>query len=182
MLDHEFFYIISIPVYVIFLISFIIKKLSISKIILYSFFYLYIISLVVVTIFPIPIQWLKEIWIYWWNNNFIPFYSIIDILSNSNLGIITKLKQILGNIIIFIPIGFLVPFIWKSKKNITNIFLLGIIFSFSIESLQYIISLLLWFSYKVTDIDDILLNTLWAIIGFFLYRIFQRGFTSEDKN
>lgn len=177
MLDYEFLYIISIPIYIIFLIVFISQKLNIKKIILYSCFYFYIISLIAVTMFPIPIQWLKEIWIYWWNdNNFIPFLSIFDILSNDNLDITIKIKQVIGNIIIFIPMWFFIPFIWKNKNYFKKALLIGILSTFSIELLQYIISLILWFSYKITDIDDIILNTLGFIIGFILYNLFYKNF------
>ena len=179
MLDYEFFYIISIPIFILFIIVMIWKKIFFKKIILYSLFYFYIITLLAVTIFPIPIQWLKEIWIYGGNNNFIPFSSIRGILFNDNLHVIIKMKQIIGNIILFIPMGFFIPFIWKSKTYYKKTLLIGIVYSFCIELLQYIISFLLWFNYKVTDIDDILLNTLGFIIGFFLYKLFKWSFTSE---
>ena len=174
MLDYEFFYIISIPIYILLLVVVILQKVSIKKIIIRSLFYFYIISILAVTIFPIPIQGLKEIGLYGWgNNNFIPFVSILDISFNDNLSITIKIKQIIGNIVLFIPMGFFIPLIWKCKKYFRKALLIGILCSLSIELLQYIISLLLEFNYKVTDVDDILLNTLGFIIGFFLYRLFH---------
>ncbi|MDD3646620.1 MAG: VanZ family protein [Candidatus Gracilibacteria bacterium] len=181
MLDYEFFYIISTPIYIFFLIVFIWKKIKVEKIILTSIFYFYIISLLTVTIFPIPIQGLNEVGIYAGdNNNYIPFLSILDILINDNLGTIIKIKQIVGNIVLFLPMGFFIPLIWKSKDYFKKALLIGLGFSFCIELLQYIISLILGFNYKVTDIDDILLNTLGFIIGFFLYKLFQKSL--ENKN
>lgn len=171
MLDYEFLFIVSIPIFIILTIIFIKKRIWIKKIIQYSIFYFYIISILAITIFPIPIQWLKEIWIYNENiNNFIPFNSIIDILSNNNLDIKIKIKQIIGNIVIFIPIGLFISFI--CKINFKKILLIGISFSFSIEITQYMISLLLWFSYRVSDIDDMLLNTLGFVIGFYVHKLF----------
>lgn len=171
MLDYEFLFIISIPIYIFFLIVLILKKISLNKIILNSLFYFYVTSIIAVTIFPIPIQWLKEIWIYWWNNNFIPFLSIFDILFNYNLSIAIKMKQIIGNIILFIPMWFFVPLIWKNKNSFKKALLIWTLSSFSIELFQWIISLLLWFSYKVTDIDDILLNVLGFVFGYSLWKI-----------
>lgn len=168
MLDYEFLFIISIPIYIVFLIVLIWKKISLNKIILKSLFYFYVISIIAVTIFPIPIQWLKEIWIYWGNNNFIPFESIFDIMFNDNLSIAIKMKQIVGNIILFIPMWFLIPLILKGKNSFKNALLIWILSSLSIELLQCLISLLLWFSYKVTDIDDILLNVLGFVFGYIL--------------
>lgn len=173
MIDYEFLFIISIPIYIIFLIVLILKKVAIKKIILNSLFYFYIISLLAVTLFPVPIQWLKEIGKYAWVNNYIPFFSIFDILLNENLDVFIKMKQIIGNVILFIPMWFFIPFIWKSKSYFKNALLTGILCSFLIELFQHIISLLLGFNYKITDIDDILLNTIGFAIGFVLYKLFH---------
>lgn len=180
MLDYEFLFIVSIPIYIIFFLVLIWKKINMKKIIISSLFYFYITALLAVTIFPIPIQGLKEIWIYAGeNNNFIPFISILDILSNDNLSVIIKMKQIIGNIVLFIPMGFFLPLIWKSKNNFKKALLIGILCSVCIELLQYFISLLLWFNYKVTDLDDILLNILGFVVWFFLYKLFHWGMIKE---
>lgn len=172
MLDYQFLYIISVPIYILFIIFLIWKKVNIKKLIISSLFYFYIIALIAVTLFPIPTQWLSEIAKYKWeNNNFIPFLSILDILYNNNLDIFIKIKQIVGNIVLFVPMWFFIPLIWKVENNFKKALLIAFSCSFSIELLQYIISLLLWFSYKVTDIDDILLNTWGFVLWFFLYRL-----------
>lgn len=181
MLDYEFLYIISIPIYIVFLIILILKKINLNKILLNSFFYFYIVSLLAITIFPIPIKWLKEIWIYWWqNNNFIPFASIIEIWTNENLSNYIKIKQILWNIVLFIPMWFFVPFIWKKYIFIKKSIFVWLISSLSIEITQYIISLILWFNYKSADIDDILLNTIWFIFWIILFRLFHNWFLNKD--
>lgn len=173
MLDYEFFFILSIPIYIIYLFFLIWNKINKNKIIINSIFYFYLIAIIAVTIFPIPIQWLKEIWIYGGNNNFIPFASIWDILLNDSLSIVIKMKQIIGNIILFIPMWFFIPFFFKKISSFKNILLIWIFASFSIELLQYIISIFLGFSYKVTDIDDILLNVLWIILWLFFYNFWN---------
>jgi glycopeptide antibiotics resistance protein len=73
------------------------------------------------------------------------------------------------NILLFVPIGFLLPFLWKKfeKKYLT--FLWGFFFSLSIEIIQM-------FSDRVTDIDDLLMNTVGTIIGYFLWRLTKRVF------
>ncbi|MDP2090738.1 MAG: VanZ family protein [Candidatus Gracilibacteria bacterium] len=176
MLDYEFLYIISIPIYVIFIIVLKVKKIRFNKILLYSLFYFYIISLLAVTLFPIPIQGLNEIGIYNKDtNNYIPFMSIIDII-NKQLDIIIKIKQIIGNIVLFIPMGFFVPLIWENKKFINKTLLIVLLCTIGIEITQLFISNLIGFSYKITDVDDILLNSLGGIIGFYLYKMFQGSF------
>lgn len=177
MLDFEFLYIISIPIYVILLVIFLIKKNKLKNILIYTIFYIYIISLLAVTLFPIPIAWLKEISTYITDtNNFIPFNSILDILLNKNLPLVIKSKQVIWNIIIFIPLWFLIPFIWKNKSNFKKALSIWILWTLFIETTQFIISIILGFNYKVTDIDDIILNTLGFIIWFCIFRLFKKKY------
>jgi glycopeptide antibiotics resistance protein len=181
MLDYEFLYIISVPIYIVFLIILILKKIKLNKLIVSSFFYFYIISLLAVTIFPIPIQWLKEVWMYWWqNNNFIPFASILEIFRNEALSNFIKIKQIIWNIVLFIPMWFFIPFIWRKYIFIKKAIYIWIISSLTIETLQYIISIILWFNYKSADIDDILLNTIGFIFWIILFRLFRNWFLNKD--
>ncbi len=174
MIDYEFLYIISIPIYLILLNVLRVKKIMLNKIMIYSLFYFYIISLLAVTLFPIPIKWLNEIWNYNKDtNNYIPFMSIIDIMSNKQLDITIKIKQIIWNIVLFIPMWFFVPLVWENKKYFKKTLLIVVLSTIWIELTQLFISFLIWFNYKITDLDDILLNSLWGIIGYFLYRMFQ---------
>ena len=138
------------------------------------FFYFYIIFVLWVTLFPIPISWLKEISIYSANtNNYIPFSSILEIYLNNNLPFIVKFKQIIGNIILFIPMWFLFQFILKYKWYFKYELFIGFFSSIFVELSQFIISLFLWFSYKVTDIDDVILNTFGFMVWFLIYKLFK---------
>lgn len=91
--------------------------------------------------------------------SFIPFKSIFDMIS-TDISLIRILENVLGNIIIFIPFGLLLPIILKKKNK--NIVLSGVILSALIEILQFI------FGLGSTDIDDLLLNTIGVIIGYLL--------------
>ncbi|KPI53393.1 antibiotic resistance protein VanZ [Clostridioides difficile] len=81
--------------------------------------------------------------------NLIPF--------NSN-GILTYIL----NIIMFMPLGFLLPLIWKNFRNIVNVSLTGLGFSLSIEFCQL-------FNFRATDIDDLMMNTLGTVLGYFIW-------------
>lgn len=68
------------------------------------------------------------------------------------------LFNFIGNILLFIPFGFLIRY--KSARIKTPaIVVLAFLLSCSIETIQYL------FLCGVTDIDDVLLNTLGAYIG-----------------
>lgn len=90
-------------------------------------------------------------------NNFIPFKEIF----RYDFGTPKFIKNIVGNIIMFIPFGFFASYFLKSKK-LTLPLILTIILTCTIETVQYYIG-------RVFDIDDIILNVIGGIIGFLLY-------------
>lgn len=93
------------------------------------------------------------------NYNFIPFRSIYRIAVFSPT-IKDPIKILIGNIVLFIPFGFLLPIaIKKLRKSIVSTTFLGMLFSIIIETSQFL------FTYRVSNIDDIILNTLGAFIG-----------------
>ena len=74
-------------------------------------------------------------------------------------------ENVFGNIILFVPYGFLGILYTKLK----NIFLLLLIFFIVINIIEFS---QFYFKRGFADIDDIILNTLGVIIGYFIYRKF----------
>lgn len=95
----------------------------------------------------------------WSTSNLIPFKEMLRYSFGSNLFI----KNVLGNIIMFIPYGFFVSYYLNLKKPLSA-FLLVLLVSLSIETTQLLIG-------RVFDIDDIILNTIGGILGFFVYKL-----------
>lgn len=100
--------------------------------------------------------------------NLIP---LIDIV-NSPLGYI---KNTILNIILFIPLGFSVPAIWKNYRSIKTMFFMGLALSVSIEILQI-------FTFRLTDIDDLITNTAGSVIGYCISKrfVFESPLNSDD--
>ena len=98
----------------------------------------------------------------WSTSNFIPFKEINRYQFGSHLF----LKNVLGNMIMFIPYGFFVAYFLKLEKLSTSLFM-TLITSLTIEITQLIIG-------RVFDVDDILLNILGGIVGFSLYFILYK--------
>ncbi len=93
----------------------------------------------------------------WSTSNFVPFKEMFRYQIGSTLFF----KNVLGNMIMFMPYGFFVSYFLKLKKPI-SIFLLAILTSFTIEFTQLQIG-------RVFDVDDILLNIIGALLGFLVY-------------
>lgn len=76
-------------------------------------------------------------------------------------------KNNIGNIIIFMPYAFFVAYYLKTKSP-WLIILMTFIASLSIEITQrYLVQ-------RVFDVDDVLLNVIGGIIGFYLFRIIDK--------
>lgn len=69
------------------------------------------------------------------------------------------------NILLFVPFGFLLPLLWPRCNKILLIFFSGFLFSLVIELSQLL-------NHRLTDVDDLVLNTAGAIIGLLLYKLF----------
>lgn len=78
-----------------------------------------------------------------------------------------------GNIVMFMPIGFLLPLLWKKFENVFITFGTGFLLSLSIELLQLP-------QMRSSDVDDLWLNTLGTVIGYivflFIPKMIRRGF------
>ena len=102
--------------------------------------------------------------------NLIPFIDIV----NSPFA---YMKNTILNIILFIPMGFFVPAVWKNYRSFKTMFFMGLAVSLGIELLQI-------FTFRLTDIDDLITNTAGTVIGYEISRKFSFPFslkTEESK-
>lgn len=95
-------------------------------------------------------------------SNIIPFKEIFRYEVGSRLFI----KNIVGNILLFLPYGYFASDYLKSKK-MWPICLLTMLVSVTIECVQLNIG-------RTYDIDDVILNTIGGIIGYWLYRLIEK--------
>ena len=98
----------------------------------------------------------------WATNNFIPFREIL----RYNIGSRLFFKNVLGNMVMFMPYGFFVSYILKNKKGYLTVFL-TVVASVSIEVVQMMIG-------RVFDVDDIILNVVGGFLGYFIYYVLNR--------
>lgn len=93
----------------------------------------------------------------WSTSNFVPFKEITRYEFGSRMFI----KNILGNMLMFLPYGFFVGYYIRSEKWYIG-FILSFITSISIEITQMLIG-------RVFDIDDIILNIVGGMLGFYIF-------------
>ena len=80
------------------------------------------------------------------------------------LPMITDIRNTILNVFLFVPMGILLPFLWKKYQSGKNTVLCGFAFSFAIELLQI-------FTYRATDVNDIIANTMGTVLGYCIFYI-----------
>ena len=107
--------------------------------------------------------------------NLVPFHSIKEyIFSNSATIKRFALGNVIGNIIIFIPLGIYLPFFKNDKRVIANLLYIFIV-SLFVEIIQGVLGI------GTSDIDDIILNCLGGLVGILGYKFFLFILREEKK-
>lgn|SRR5690606_29755737 len=147
---------------------------NIIRLLIESVFVVYLTVLISVAFFPIPYQEASDPLLKGMQetNNFIPFNSIIGTVTTA-VDVFVVLKQIMGNLIMLLPFGVLLPMVWRKQSSGVKMLCTGLVTSLLIEILQLLISQIIGFQYRSFDIDDLMLNTLGFFIGYQLYSKFS---------
>jgi len=127
-------------------------------IIKYAFFTIYILILLKLTLF-------RQTTLENYEINFTLFVDLINVYKKS--GLWQFIRLFIGNIVWFIPFGFMLPKMLK-KCNFTTVTLSGFLLTLLIEILQLV------FKKGICEIDDLILNIAGTMIGYSVYKIIQR--------
>ena len=129
------------------------KKLVIHEELLSLSFIIYILCLFYVVTFQD---------VSWSSHNFVPFKEIL----RYELGTGLFYKNIFGNMLLFVPYGIFIAKYVNLKQPVL-VGIISFITSLSIEVIQFLIG-------RVFDVDDIILNVSGCLLGYFIYRLFQK--------
>lgn len=153
------------------------KREQIKTVFLYVIFSCYILLLFKILIWSRVsiLELLDRQWILFRSVNLIPFDSINQYMSG-NTDTIRRLAfgNVIGNIVIFIPLGLYLPLFKKNKRILVN-FMCIFIVSLAVEILQGLLGI------GVSDIDDIILNSLGGGIGILGYKFIALMLQNETK-
>ena len=139
---------------------------SILKII----FIIYILLLLRFTLFkyaPLTAPW-KSFFLRSREYNYIPLKATLQMIRG--LSPLRLIENLAGNIILFVPFGILLPLAFKTNGKTI---LFGFLASCFIEAMQFA------FAMGAADVDDIILNTLGAVIGYLFYIIAKHIFKNQ---
>jgi len=109
--------------------------------------------------------------------NLTPFREIRRfIVYRRTLGWFAVLSNLLGNVLAFVPFGMILPMLTPKCRNFFHIVLLGFDFSLFVETIQLISKV------GSFDVDDLILNTLGAALGYLVYRLIRRYFRRKHDD
>lgn len=137
-------------------------------------FFLYLLLVVRLIIFKYPMETLREIAASWEKD------VILEGLDTANFTLfktirmyiryaykLNSFENLVGNVVVFMPFGFLLPFVHSKGRNFFVLLLNAFIFVLGIEVFQ------LFSAFGAFDVDDILLNCLGAVFGYIFYLIWE---------
>lgn len=92
------------------------------------------------------------------NLNLIPFVGMMDSIQNTLL-----------NVLLFLPLGFFLPLLWKRYRRLPNTLVFTFFTTLFIELSQLL-------TYRATDVDDLITNVVGGLCGYLLARAFTKDF------
>lgn len=119
---------------------------------------------------------------YWhtvrWNTNLIPFLTVREFAAGARRWGINSLAfiNLVGNVVLFVPIGIFLPYFREQQRQFGRFFLTVVLMIVCVELVQ-VLALI-----GSCDIDDLILNTLGASIGFGFYQITERILLHGKQN
>ena len=162
-----------------------------TNVIINAFFIFYIIAVLRLVFTPIDIWFdtalrdstirdmLQQETFTWWNVariNLIPFRSLIQTLSRFNHVPYLTLRAIGGDFIMLFPVPVFLGLLAKKELTFKKAITVGFLTSLLIESSQLSINLLTGWPNRLFCVDDLLLNTLGAILGYFIFKKYHLFF------
>lgn len=100
--------------------------------------------------------------------NLIPFQTITNFIKMKDFSSLRAFSNTVGNIAVFLPLGYLLPILTRKINNLYKVFIVSISISILFESLQYV------FYLGTLDIDDVILNTTGGVIGYIIYYFIKK--------
>jgi len=153
------------------------KEKSKREQILYVLFFLYLLFVIRVIIFKYPLSTMQNIVSNWQKDvileglhtaNFVPFKTIKMYMQYYDLPGLRSFSNLFGNVLIFIPVGIMLPMVHKPSKNVLLMLLNALFFIVGIEVFQ------LFSNFGAFDVDDIILNFFGVLIGGCIYNVFWK--------
>ena len=165
-------FMLGLGILVILIIILRLAKKSWPYLFFFSIFWIYSLFLVGLVVFPIPL--VAPIHIDKLGISFQSALSEIHLIPHNyrdfdHFSTYTTF-EILANVLLTIPFGFGILWVWPSLSN--KMLLVALLVGLFNETAQFILTVIWGFNIRVVDINDVILNSTGVLIGYILFLIF----------
>ena len=146
------------------------RRLDSNKMLILATLIIYLAFLAKLTLFRSPLNEIMESWTY---------HTVLNKVHTANIVPLHTIKMyirmlpkpiaiinLVGNVVCFVPLGFLPPFLFQRRTRIPRTIIFGFFITLFIETTQLLTGI------GEFDVDDILLNAIGVILGRLLYTLF----------
>ena len=177
----------AFPVWILFRIAYrvfkkpVIESFSLRKEIFLGVFFLYVVGVLAITVIPLPFTQFR--------NPTANDFNVTPVVNTARELLATfkprtrymighNLKNIFGNLLLLMPLGIFLPMFSVRFYSLKKVLLIAFLCSLTIEIIQYVSKF--FGSYRSVDIDDVILNTAGAFLGFVIFdKILMRFFRNS---
>lgn len=141
-----------------------------SYVVCWLVFGVYLLTVVNLTLFPIPFdpsarEWWTWDWMWRYNINLVPF----ELGDYFSLRVV--LMQLALNVVMTVPFGFGLSFVVEGLRG-RHFLVLGPLVGLIIEGAQLMMCVLLRINYRTIDINDVMMNTFGVWLGYVGFLLF----------
>ena len=152
-----------------------------------------------------PVSWRREVWLAvfftymlmvaaltvmperWATNreprlNLVPFAGIREQMTGTGgpESTIFFLQNLIGNLGLLLPLGVILPVLWERRRSFLSVVLIAASVSIAIETIQFFLRFI--GTSRMSDIDDVLLNTIGGAAGYFLFKAGKRFWSASYES
>ena len=132
---------------------------NLKRTLLYIVFGFYVVAVLALVGFPSIISMNLDFTI-----NVIPFVDMVSDFINACL-----------NVLLFVPLGIFLPMLWDEYRSIKKTMLVALCITVGIELSQI-------FTFRTTDINDIITNIAGTLVGYFIAKSITQNFSKYVKS
>lgn len=182
--DIQFLFIIALPLWLLYrILNYFLRSrkresFHLRKEIWMNCFFLYCLGVIGVTFFPLFIG-KDRIMEPFFSVNYIPVVNTLNELKKiqsyraSDYMLKFWIRNIGGNLVLLLPMGIFLPVFKERFRSVKVLAITGFLISLAIEILQ-LLSVIIGNMGRAFDVDDIILNTISAVIGYGLFCIWRK--------
>ncbi len=136
---------------------------------------LHLAGVVALVLFPLPVQAsliAKRTAEHLQDNNLVPLVHLVAFAQGDTS--IWDTTQLIGNLLVLAPAAVWLPLLSPRYRTAGRVIAAGMAMSLAIELSQLAVSTILGYTYRVADVDDVIVNTAGVALAYLAFRGVER--------